>query len=77
MENDNLDKGYKYYLKMVLNVLIPVLVIAAAVIILLRLFWFFLPFVLGYIIAMIANPAVNFLQRKISIKRKHSSLCSS
>ena len=38
MENDNLDKGYKYYLKMVLNVLIPVLVIAAAVIILLRLF---------------------------------------
>ena len=73
MENDNLDKGYKYYLKMVLNVLIPVLVIAAAVIILLRLFWFFLPFVLGYIIAMIANPAVNFLQRKISIKRKHSS----
>ncbi len=73
MENNNLDKGYKYYLKMVLNVLIPVLVIAAAVIILLRLFWFFLPFVLGYIIAMIANPAVNFLQRKISIKRKHSS----
>lgn len=73
MESNNLDKGYKYYLKMVLNVLIPVLVIAAAVIILLRLFWFFLPFVLGYVIAMIANPAVNFLQRKISIKRKHSS----
>ena len=69
-----MDKGYKYYLKLIFNVLIPVMAIAAAVLLLIRLTMFFLPFVLGYIIAMIANPAVSFLQKKISIKRKHSSV---
>ncbi len=34
---------------------------------------FFLPFVIGWIIAMIANPLVRFLERKIKLKRKFSS----
>ena len=69
-----MDKGYKYYIKLVLNVVIPVAALILAVLGILRLGMFFLPFVLGYLIAMIANPAVSFLQRKIAIKRKHGSV---
>ena len=68
-----MEKGYKYYLKLMLSFIIPLLVIVLAVVLIPRLIMYFLPFVLGYVIAMIANPAVSFLQRKISIKRKHSS----
>ncbi len=34
---------------------------------------FFMPFVIGWIIAMIANPLVRFLERRLKIVRKHSS----
>jgi sporulation integral membrane protein YtvI len=34
---------------------------------------FFLPFVIGWIVAMIANPLVRFLEKKVKILRKHSS----
>ena len=32
-----------------------------------------MPFVIGWIISMIANPLVRFLERKVKILRKHSS----
>ena len=34
---------------------------------------FFMPFVIGWVIAMIANPLVRFLERRLKIVRKHSS----
>lgn len=39
-----------------------------------RLLVFFLPFVVGWIIAMIANPLVRFLERRLKILRKHGSI---
>ncbi len=39
-----------------------------------RLLMFFLPFVIGWIIAMIANPPVRFLEKKLKIVRRHSSV---
>ena len=39
-----------------------------------RLVMFFLPFVIGWIIAMIAAPLVRFLEKKLHIVRKHSSV---
>lgn len=39
-----------------------------------KLLVFFLPFVVGWIISMIANPLVRFLERKLKIVRKHSSM---
>lgn len=39
-----------------------------------RLLIFFMPFVVGWIIAMIANPLVRFLDRRLNILRKHSSM---
>lgn len=35
---------------------------------------FFMPFVIGWIIAMIANPLVRFMEHRIKILRKHSSV---
>ena len=35
---------------------------------------FFMPFFIGFLISMIANPLVRFLERKLKIVRKHSSI---
>ena len=32
-----------------------------------------MPFVIGWIISMIANPLVKFLEKRVKILRKHSS----
>ena len=39
-----------------------------------RLLIFFLPFVVGWVMALIANPLVRFLDRKLNMMRKHSSM---
>ena len=39
-----------------------------------KIFKFFLPFVIGWIIAMIANPLVRFMEKRLKIVRKHSSM---
>ena len=39
-----------------------------------RLLVFFMPFVLGWIISVIANPLVKFLDKRLKIMRKHSSM---
>lgn len=39
-----------------------------------RLLAFFMPFVIGWLAAMIANPLIRFLEKKIKIVRKHSSM---
>ena len=39
-----------------------------------RILHFFFVFVVGLLIAMIANPLVRFLERKVKIRRKHSSV---
>lgn len=35
---------------------------------------FFMPFVIGWLISMLANPLVRFLERKLCLVRKHSSI---
>ena len=35
---------------------------------------FFMPFVIGWLISMLANPLVRFLERKLCLVRKHSSM---
>ncbi len=39
-----------------------------------KLLMFFMPFVVGWIIAMIANPLVHFLEKRLKIVRKHGSV---
>ena len=61
------------YVKIVVNLVLCI--IAAVLLIWLgpKLLSFFLPFVIALIVSAIANPLVNFLERKVKILRKHSS----
>lgn len=39
-----------------------------------RVIWFFLPFVIGWLLSVVANPLVKFLEKRVKMVRKHSSM---
>lgn len=70
MEMDSVKK----YLKLILNIIIPILFLYLVCVWGPRVMKFFLPFVIGWVIAVIANPLVRFLEKRLKIVRKHSSV---
>lgn len=62
----------KKYVKAILNLLVTVFILLAVIFLLPRAIVFFMPFVIGWIIALIAAPPVRFLEEKLKIKRKIS-----
>ncbi len=62
------------YLKILCNLLAAVIVLLLLVVVLPRILGYFLPFVCGFILSLIANPMVRFLEKKIKIKRKYGSV---
>ena len=60
-------------LRILLNILIPLTKILLIGILGPWLLKFFMPFVIGWILAMIANPLVRFLENHLKLVRKHSS----
>lgn len=67
-------KNGNIYLKILINILIYALVIFVVVYLGPRILRFFLPFVVAWVIALIANPLVHFLENKIKLRRKYSSV---
>ena len=65
--------GIRKYIKAVLNLLTAVVLLCLTVFLLPRLLRFFMPFVVGWIIAMIANPLVRLFEQKVRIRRKAGS----
>lgn len=61
------------YLKIVINFIIYIVAILLLLLVLPKLLGFFFPFVIGWLIAIIANPMVRFLEKKVKLLRKHSS----
>lgn len=61
------------YWKAMVNLLIAVLLLCVFLIIVPRILAFFMPFVIGWIIALIANPLVHFFEEKLKIRRKAGS----
>lgn len=61
------------YVKAVLNILLTILAIWGVCFFGPKILGFFMPFVIGWIIAMIANPLVRILEKRLKIVRKHSS----
>lgn len=61
------------YIKIIVNLLFAIGVVLLLLLVFPKLLSFFLPFVIGWIVAMIANPLVRFLEKKVKILRKHSS----
>lgn len=64
----------KKYTRVILNIIFPMAAIFLICFLGPKLLKFFLPFVIGWIIAMIANPLVHFLEKRVKIVRKHSSM---
>lgn len=64
----------KKYLRIILNILVPLAGIYLACFWGPRLLGFFIPFVIGWVIALIANPLVRFLEKRLRIVRKHGSV---
>lgn len=62
------------YLKLLVNLLIFIFSLLVIVYIVPRIIVFFLPFVIGWILSVIANPLVKFLEKRIKLVRKHSSM---
>ncbi len=69
-----MSEGVSRILKIILNILIPVSGILLVCLLGPWLLRFFMPFVIGWIIAMIANPLVQFLEKHLKIVRRHSSV---
>ncbi len=61
------------YLKVFLNLALMLGIILFCLFALPRLLVYFMPFVIGYIVALIASPMVKFLEKTFKIKRKASS----
>lgn len=63
----------KIYVKIMLNFVIAIVIVLFVFLLLPKVLGFFMPFVIGWIVSMIANPLVKFLEKKVKILRKHSS----
>jgi len=63
----------KIYKRILVNLLLTITVVVLCVLFLGDLLWFFSPFVIGFFIAVIANPMVRFLEKRMKVKRKYGS----
>lgn len=63
----------KRYTKAVLNLLLAAVLLLLCLFVLPKIIVIFLPFVIGWLIAAIANPLVLFFEKKLRIKRKAGS----
>lgn len=60
--------------RMILNIVIPLLGLCLVIFLGPRLLHFFMPFVVGWILALLANPLVRFLERRVKLVRCHGSM---
>lgn len=61
------------YKRILVNFLLALIGVVLVVLFLGDALRFFMPFVIGFIIAAIANPMVRFLEKKMKVKRKYAS----
>jgi len=64
----------KKYSRILLNIIIPIVFTYLICIWGPRILNFFLPFVIGWVISVIANPLVRLLEKRLKLVRKHSSV---
>ena len=68
------EQAGSIYLRLILNIVIPLTGWLLICLLGPKLLKFFMPFVIGWVIAMIANPLVRFLERRVKLVRRHSSI---
>ncbi len=65
----------KAYCKALVNILLAVIGLILLIKVVPRLLSFFMPFVVAWIIALLASPMVLFLENKLKIRRKAGTVC--
>lgn len=68
-----MKQPYKRYLKVFMNLLLAVVILLLCVFAVPKVLVFFMPFVIGWLIACVANPLVRFFEDKFMIRRKAGS----
>ena len=64
---------FQKYTRILVDFLMAAMLVVVLIFVLPKALRFFMPFVIGWIIAMIANPLVRFLEKRLKMVRKHSS----
>lgn len=72
-QGDHGGTNMKKYCKALVNLTVALAIALAVIFLLPKLLMFFLPFVVGWIIALMASPLVRFFEEKIRLKRKIGS----
>jgi sporulation integral membrane protein YtvI len=67
------DSKLLTYVKILINFIFIIIAGLLLLFVFPKILRFFMPFVIGWIVSMIANPLVRFLENKVKILRKHSS----
>lgn len=62
------------YLRCIVNILLYLAGVVLVFVLTPKLLVFFMPFVVGWLIALLANPLVRFMERRLKMVRKHSSM---
>jgi sporulation integral membrane protein YtvI len=65
--------SFQKYVRIAVDFLIAGIFLAILIFVLPWALRFFMPFVIGWIISLLANPLVHFLERRVKMLRKHSS----
>lgn len=68
-----MESPMKKYCKALANLAVAVVVVLLIILLLPKVIGFFVPFVTGWVIALIAGPLVRFFEEKVKIKRKTGS----
>lgn len=64
----------KTYVKVILNLLTALVMLVLLIFLLPKCIVFFMPFLIGWIISMIASPVVRFFEERLKIRRKGASV---
>lgn len=67
---NSMKQSLKTYLKVILNLVTALVVLLLCIFFLPKCILFFMPFIVGWIISLIASPVVRFFEEKLKVKRK-------
>ncbi len=68
-----MGKMPRKYGKAIINVLFAVGITVFCIWLLPKIFWLFMPFVIGWVLSLLANPLVRLVEEKLKIRRKAST----
>lgn len=63
-------QSFKTYLKVILNLLTALAILLLCIFLVPKCIVFFMPFIVGWLISLIASPVVRFFEEKFKVKRK-------